>query len=190
MFRRSQVNARQFEPVPFEQRRGVELVDIDIREVFARQRVVLFVHLVQRLHRIGILVRPEGVRGFVHAALQPDDQIVQARTDVGVPLVGGPARLDVAGHEVGFGNQFPQGAAIHIGIRIRSQAGRQQFGALHRRNPGFRRLAQCEQNLHRPQNLKRECQLVICFNTTGYTILPSPITVNNGSCLHKAMTVS
>ena len=35
------------------------------------------------------------------------------------------------------------------------------------RNPGFRRLAQCEQNLHRPQNLKRECQLVICFNTTG-----------------------
>nr|DAN45517.1 MAG TPA: hypothetical protein [Caudoviricetes sp.] len=49
---------------------------------------------------------------------------------------------------------------------------------------------QCEQNLHRPQNLKRECQLVICFNTTDYTILPSPITVNNGSCLHKAMTVS
>lgn len=180
----------QFGPAPFGQRRRVEFVDVDAREIFARQRVVPFVHLVQRLHRVGVLVRPESIRCLVDAALQPDDQIVQARADIGIPLVGGPARLDVAGHKVGLGNQLPQGAAIHIGIRMRSHASRQQFGAFHGRNPGFRRLAQCEQNLHRPQNLKRECQLVICFNTTGYTILPSPITVNNGSCLHKAMTIS
>ena len=137
----------QFGPAPFGQRRGVEFVDVDAREIFARQRVVPFVHLVQRLHRVGVLVRPESIRCLVDAALQPDDQIVQARADIGIPLVGGPARLDVAGHKVGLGNQLPQGAAIQIGIRMRSHASR-------------------------------------------YTNLPSPITVNNGSCLHKAMTVS
>lgn len=105
----------QFGPAPFGQRRGVEFVDVDAREIFARQRVVPFVHLVQRLHRVGVLVRPESIRCLVDAALQPDDQIVQARADIGIPLVGGPARLDVAGHKVGLGNQLPQGAAIHIG---------------------------------------------------------------------------
>lgn len=82
----------QFGPAPFGQRRGVEFVDVDAREIFARQRVVPFVHLVQRLHRVGVLVRPESIRCLVDAALQPNDQIVQARADIGIPLVGG--RLD------------------------------------------------------------------------------------------------
>ena len=155
----------QFGPAPFGQRRGVEFVDVDAREIFARQRVVPFVHLVQRLHRVGVLVRPESIRCLVDAALQPDDQIVQARADIGIPLVGGPARLDVAGHKVGLGNQLPQGAAIHT--RYPHAEPRKPPAIRGGRNPGFRRLAQCEQNLHRPQNLKRECQLVICFNTTG-----------------------
>lgn len=86
----------------------------------------------------------------MHAAFQPYDQIVQARPDIGIPFVGSAARLDVAGHEVGPGDQFPQGPAIHIGIRIRGQACRQQLGTLHRRNPGFRSFAQCEQNLDCP----------------------------------------
>ena len=51
-----------------------------------------------------VLVRPESIRCLVDAALQPDDQIVQARADIGIPLVGGPARLDVAGHKVGLGS--------------------------------------------------------------------------------------
>jgi len=38
----------QFGPAPFGQRRGVEFVDVDAREIFARQRVVPFVHLPQR----------------------------------------------------------------------------------------------------------------------------------------------
>lgn len=35
----------QFGPAPFGQRRRVEFVDVDAREIFARQRVVPFVHL-------------------------------------------------------------------------------------------------------------------------------------------------
>lgn len=37
----------QFGPAPFGQRRGVEFVDVDAREIFARQRVVPFVHFLK-----------------------------------------------------------------------------------------------------------------------------------------------
>ena len=103
---------------------------------------------------MAVLARPEAVRDLVHSALQPQRQVVERRPQVAVPFIVGPSRLDDAGRIVGFGDEFAQDPAVHVGIRARIQTCRHQFAALHGRSAGFRRLAECEQNLYCPQNFK------------------------------------
>ena len=99
---------------------------------------------------MAVLARPEAVRDLVHSALQPQRQVVERRPQVAIPFIVGPSRLDDAGRIVGFGGEFAQDPAVHVGVRARIQTCRHQFAALHGRGAGFRRLAECEQNLYCP----------------------------------------
>ena len=86
---------------------------------------------------MAVLARPEAVRDLVHSALQPQRQVVERRPQVAIPFIVGPSRLDDAGRIVGFGGEFAQDPAVHVGVRARIQTCRHQFAALHGRGAGF-----------------------------------------------------